>query len=403
MRKRLLVLLLIAGLLAASCGGDDSDATDDVDTSDDSASDGDDDSDGDVVAGPPTSRGPAPVVDVEPLGELGERVVIDGQPPYTGVFGQIDPDRYVVAPVALPPVAIDGVAPLTGLPADPTSADRPALFVKIDNTSSGRPQESLSQADLVYEEMIEGGFTRLGVVFHTNAPELGPIRSGRTTDIALLGSLNTPIFAWSGANDVHRFLLREQAMIDLGAQSRSEYFRADDRPSTYDLMVDGQVLFDIAAEAGEGEAPPPHFEYRNDDVGLPASASPVASAMVAFPSVDVEWTWDAAAGGWLRTQGGTPHVDAQGVQVLAANVVVAEVEQVASGAVDSVGATVWEEQFLGTGRGWVFTDGHAIEVTWTKPSIRSVATWTTPDGIPVALTPGTTWIELTPAGATTFE
>lgn len=401
MCKRLLVLLLIAGLVAASCGGDDSDGSgeDAVDLSD---ADGDDDLDVDVAAGPPTSRGPAPVVDVEPLGELGERVVIAGQPSYTGVFGQIEPDRYVVAPVALPPAEADGTAPLTGLPADPALADRPALFVKIDNTSRGRPQESLSQADLVYEEMIEGGFTRLGVVFHTNAAELGPIRSGRTTDVALLGSLNAPIFAWSGANDVHRFLLREQAMIDLGAQSRSEYFRADDRPGTYDLMVDGQALFDVAAEAGDGEAPLPHFEYRNDDVGLPASASPVSSVVVGFPSVDVDWTWDEAAGGWLRTQGGTPHVDAQGVQVLAANVIVAEVEQVASGAVDSVGATVWEEQFLGTGRGWVFTDGHAIEVTWTKPSIRSVATWTTPDGIPVALTPGTTWIELAPADATTF-
>ncbi|NCG38376.1 MAG: hypothetical protein GWP48_12765 [Actinobacteria bacterium] len=42
-----------------------------------------------------------------------------------------------------------------------------------------------------------------------------------------------------------------------------------------------------------------------------------------------------------------------------------------------------------------------IEVTWTKPSIHSVATWTTADGVPVALSPGQTWIELAPIGSLT--
>jgi hypothetical protein len=32
-----------------------------------------------------------------------------------------------------------------------------------------------------------------------------------------------------------------------------------------------------------------------------------------------------------------------------------------------------------------------------------VATWTTPDGVPVALLPGQTWVELTPPGSTTFS
>ena len=62
-----------------------------------------------------------------------------------------------------------------------------------------------------------------------------------------------------------------------------------------------------------------------------------------------------------------------------------------------------EQVFVGQGRGYVFTDGHVIEVVWTKPSLSSVPTWTTPDGVPVALLPGQTWIELTPAGATTFS
>ena len=280
-------------------------------------------------------------------------------------------------------------------------ADRPAIIAKIDNTDKGRPQEALAQADLVYEEMIEGGFTRLAAVFHTNAPRLGPVRSGRTTDTALIGSLNEPIFVWSGANLVHAALLRRQDMIDLGAQSRSEYFRSPDRPGPYDLMIEASALLEIAAGRDQSGPPPPHFEYRNKEVGLPESAVPAGGLTVRFPSVTVNWEWDAGAGGWVRTQGGTEHVDAQGERVLALGV--AEVRQVATGSVDTAGSTVYEQQFLGSGRGWVFTDGHVVEVMWTKPSIHSVATWTTPDGVPVALTRGQTWVELVPPESLTLS
>lgn len=406
MRIRLVCLVIVC-LVGAACGGGDSGESDVAETASTTTTSLGSSSTTSTEApvGPPTTRGPAPIVDIEPIGELGGITVLAGEPAYRGVLGQVDIDRNVVAPVALPPApAAEGIAPLTGLElADPTVAERPAVLVKVDNTSRGRPQEALAQADLVYEEMIEGGFTRLAVVFHSNAPLMGPIRSGRTTDIALIGSLDEPVFAWSGANLVHAALLRRQPMVDLGAQSRSEYFRSPDRPGTYDLMAEAQTLLDIAAAQGEGGAPPPHFEYRNDTVGLPASAEPVSTLTVSFPSVEARWDWDEAAGGWARTQGSSTHVDAQDEPVVAANVVVAEVREVATGSVDTAGATVFEQQFLGSGRGWVFTDGHVIEVTWTKPSIRSVATWTTPDGVPVALTPGITWVELAPEGATSFS
>lgn len=409
MPRHLLAIVAVLSLLAVACGGGGSDEPETSSTTAAGPSDPAGDQSATTTAstplppGPPTTRGPAPDLVVEPLGALGALTVISGEPAYRGVLGQVDPERNIVAAAALPPAAAEvGIAPLTGLPLnDPAVAARPAIVVKIDNTSKGRPQEALAQADLVYEEMIEGGFTRLAAVYHSHAPLLGPIRSGRTTDIAILGSLNAPVFAWSGANLVHAALLRRQDLIDLGAQSRSEYFRASDRPGTYDLMSEAETLYAIAA-GRDAAAPPPHFEYRNPEVGLPATAEPATSVTVSFPSVTARWDWDATLEGWARTQGGTEHVDAQGERVVAANVVVAEVRDVATGSVDTAGSTVFEQQFLGSGRGWVFTDGHVVEVTWTKPSIRSVATWTTADGVPVAFAPGTTWIELAREGTTTI-
>lgn len=409
-----MVLLIVPALLAAACGGGGSDeaidteelAVDDIDDEPESAAPDTETTTSTTVTvpvGPPTTRGPAPVVVVEPLTGVGSITVFSGEPVYRGVLGQIDPDRNVVAPVALPPDApAAGISPLTGLPIDPLVADRPAMVVKIDNTEKGRPQEALALADVIFVEQIEGGFTRLVVVFHSNTPvEIGPIRSGRSSDIGILGSFNNPIFVWSGANRVQGAIIRRQNFVDLGAGTRTEFYRSADRPGTYDLMADPAVLWGIAEANEDGDTPVAQFEFQNDEVGLPSTAIPVDHAEVSYPSVTSSWTWDGAAHGWRREQSGTEHVDAAGNPVIAANVLVAEVEQVWTGSVDAIGTRVYEEQFLGSGAGYAFIRGHMIEVTWTKPSIHSVATWTTAGGVPVALSPGQTWIELAPIGGLT--
>jgi len=63
------------------------------------------------------------------------------------------------------------VAPLTGLP-DPSGAARKrcAITVKIDNTTAGQPKYGVDQADVVYEEVVEGGYTRLAAIFNSHDP-----------------------------------------------------------------------------------------------------------------------------------------------------------------------------------------------------------------------------------------
>ena len=83
-------------------------------------------------------------------------------------------------------------APLTGLALEnPLVGFRPALAVKIDNVDTGsdhaRPQAGIAAADVVFEEIVEGGITRLVAVIQSELPgRVGPIRSARTTDPAML-------------------------------------------------------------------------------------------------------------------------------------------------------------------------------------------------------------------------
>ncbi|MDH3679129.1 MAG: DUF3048 domain-containing protein [Acidimicrobiia bacterium] len=331
-----------------------------------------------------TGSGGAPVTTVGP-----------GQPAdpggiYRGELGVLDLDEVVTAAVAPPPTVPAGVQPLTGLTGD--VPNRPAAVVKIDNGARARPQSGIDVADIVVEEEVEGGVTRFAAIFHSTNAIVGPVRSGRTTDIGVLLSLGTPVLLYSGANDVTDALLLGRASVQNHSAARSSgYWRDRSRRAPSNLYTDTAPHWASAT----GSPPPPLFAYRG--LGVPAPGEPTGSFAVAYRANRASWDWDGTA--WLRSQGGRPHTAASGARIAAANVVVIETEKVDTGMVDSSGAEVPEFVFVGSGRVTVFTDGKKLVGTWTRPTLRSVATLTTDTGDVIELTPGRTWIELIEAGA----
>ena len=73
------------------------------------------------------------------------------------------------------------VNPLTGLAAEKDlSATRPAAIM-INNIKVSCPQIGVSQADVMYECLVEGGYTRLMMLAadYESLPEVGSVRSAR--------------------------------------------------------------------------------------------------------------------------------------------------------------------------------------------------------------------------------
>jgi hypothetical protein len=95
--------------------------------------------------------------------------------------------------------AVPILAPLTGLPvASAAVVPRPAVIVKIDNASAAWPQSGIDQADVVYEEVVEGGTTRYLAVFQSQeANPVGPVRSVRETDADIVRPIGG-LFGYSG-------------------------------------------------------------------------------------------------------------------------------------------------------------------------------------------------------------
>lgn len=282
------------------------------------------------------------------------------------------------------------VMPLTGLVVNqPEVASRPALVVKIDNGPAARPQSGLNQADIVYEENVEQ-ITRFAAVYHSEAPDpVGPIRSGRTQDIELLGSLNRPLFAWSGGNAVVTAQVRRSDLRDVGALSvygPGGYFRSSSRKAPHNLYASAVSLMALAPD--DAGPPPPQFVYR--PLGEQTRGDRVGSVRLSMDGVRVEWTWDATTSLFQRSQGGAPHVGSEGERVSAANVVVLFVPYRASAAdVRSPEAVT-----LGSGTAWVLSDGHWLEGIWSRGDRLEPIALTDSAGRELTLTPGRTWVQL---------
>lgn len=297
------------------------------------------------------------------------------------------------------------VAPLTGLPGDAALLARSALVVKIDNGDpKARPQIGINEADVVYEERVEGSVTRLLAVFHsTDSAPVGPVRSARTTDIGLFTPLKHPYFAWSGANPVFAQRVRNGSMADVGYDVLSgEYFREPSRPRPENLMLRSTAT--IMALPNEGSTPPlPLFTYRTRSGSKTAHLEPAAGVNITYGgsagSAPVDYRWDG--GGWARFQKGTPHVDAAGRQVSPKNVIIQFVNYAPTDVTDQFGVFIPEAQLVGEGEAWVLTTGGLVQGRWIKTNIGARTQYLDVDGNPIQLSPGQTWVALPPPGAAT--
>lgn len=280
------------------------------------------------------------------------------------------------------------IAPLTGLP-DPGGAalQRSALTVKIENTPEALPQWGIAQADVVYEEIVNGGITRLAAIFNSQAPaKIGPVRSVRPTDTQVVFPIGG-IFAYSGGAQ-YAIDSIETAPVKLIDESSAgdAMFRDPDLEAPHNLFARGPQLF---AFGGTPSPPPALFSYR------PASAkpvgAPVVSFVVPFPSIyPVTWTWDTATSSWDRTLFGQPDVTGTGQRESPQNVVVMYVNYV-----NGIGTMNSYANLQGSGEAMVFNAGREVVGTWSRGSSMSdIIQYKTSSGATIRLTPGQTWVEL---------
>ncbi|WNM27012.1 DUF3048 domain-containing protein [Demequina capsici] len=307
----------------------------------------------------------------------------------------------VPSPPADPRPAV--VWPLTGLDATSASEEdlsRPALSVKIENSSEGRPQENLQYADIVYEEYVEGGIARLVAVYHSTIPDsVGPVRSMRPMDKNIVGPLLGPL-VFSGAQP--GFISQNSAAgIEQITQDLGDYgfYRTQDKPAPHNLHAHLDKIYEQTSS--DDPAPPAQWDFAYPDAYATAQKSGSTASQIdlvlsgySHPS----WTWDPTTSLWKRYEWGDAHRTTDGTQISATNVVVLRVKITYNSS--GGGAEVPETLLAGeSGSGWLVSGDKAIEITWSKNGMRDPIVMQA-DGQDVSLMPGQTWVELVPESGT---
>ncbi len=286
---------------------------------------------------------------------------------------------------------------LTGLPTDQVQT-RPILVIKIDNVRGALPQQGLQAADIVVEERVEAGLSRLAAMYQsTGSDPVGPVRSARTSDIHLFANLGAPLFAYSGANLGVGSAIAGSTLVDVGASRASRlYYREASRRAPHNLYARTSSLW---AE-GEGGSPAQSiFEFRQDGEPIGAGARPATGVDLTYGATRASFTWSPADGGWLRDMDGRAHTVVGGAQIAPANVVVRFVDYVPSPA----DARSPEAVVTGSGELWVLSDGQVVTGRWEQPTQASPTRWLDSEGNPIRLTPGRTWIVLPAPGDATLR
>lgn len=303
---------------------------------------------------------------------------------------------------------------------------RRPLGVAIENHTDARPQSGLSAADVMYEAVAEGGITRfLALYYCEDAATIGPVRSARIYFLKLLqgygdyplyahvGGANTPgpadalgeirDLGWDQYNDLNQF------GVPFPYYYR-DYDRLPGRVTEHTMYSSTSKLWDFAAKKRKltnvdekGKTWDENFEpWKFKDDTSSSERGTVNKISFSFweqfsNAYSVVWNYDKTSNAYKRTNGGAVHIDKNtGKPLIAKNVVVVLADE--SPANDGYPGGHLLYDVVGQGKGYVFQNGEAVEITWRKAKEENSLKFYDSSGKEATLVRGKIFVEILPTG-----
>jgi hypothetical protein len=313
---------------------------------------------------------------------------------------------------------------------------RRPLGVVIENHQESRPQSGISNADVVYEGVSEGGVTRtLSIFYCQDAKTVGPVRSARVHFINLLREWgNSPLYAhvggancdketgsgcgngakadalglisklgWNQYNDMNQFSI-----------PYPYYYRDYDRlpgvATEHTMYASTAKLWEFAAKTrkltevdedgvrwDKGWTP---WKFIDDAATSARGSVSVISYNFYDTNTDefgVLWNYDKATNTYLRTNGGKPHKDYNtNKQLFAKNVILIEAVETAANDDYPGGHVIYN--LTSGGKAHIFQNGKKIEGTWSKDTLDDKMIFWDEKDKEISMVRGEVWLSLIPAG-----
>lgn len=312
--------------------------------------------------------------------------------------------------------------PLTGEALAEPMLQRP-VAVMLNNIRSAMPQHGVSQADILYEVLAEGGITRcVGIYTDINSVErIGAIRSARLYYVQIAQGYGAAYVHAGGSAEARNYLSKIKNM-DLDAGKSATYFYRDqDRLNSgysleHTLFSSGEKILGYAQQLGittsydEEKSYGMTFDDNKVIVGESAQKVAVYFNMGGNPgsgSKCTSFTYNPDTKTYFAFQSGNTHgsgsdyIDGNTKETIAFRNVLALKMKTVDQNDKSHHLTVTS---VGSGEGYFACNGQIVPIKWSRASVNEPFTFTLENGNPVTFGVGSTYIGVIPSNATvTFE
>ena len=292
-------------------------------------------------------------------------------------------------------------APLNGLMVTEAVALQRPIAIMIDDQKDARPQSGFNAAAQVWQAPAEGGIPRYMMIFQDALPaSVGPIRSSRQYFIEWASEWHA-MYAHLGGSP--------QALATLRAKGHGQWvynadglrfdgslmWRVKFRRSPHNVYTDAPNLLKMAAAVGvKNEVQSPIWQFGPE---LDPDARPIGTSIVIkYPYETITYKYDAVINRYRRfiDKSKTQQIDnADQTPVAPTNVVILRMR---FGALNDGHPNKHrlEAGNVGKGEAIISTGGRVIHGTWKKASETAPTLLFGPDGTPVTLAAGQTFVQV---------
>lgn len=294
-------------------------------------------------------------------------------------------------------------AALTGVLVEPELANRLPLAVMLDDNRVARPQAGFNAASVVYQATADGYETRYMLVFgEGDTGEIGPVRSARFYMVQWAQEVEAALAHYGGDRRTRRYISTHRSQftdVDGMGRGNPAYHRIKSRKAPHNAYTSTKELRRVALRLGGPRTMDEDLyrrPFRDPSETFERGAS--QSIRIPYRTNVITYRFDRDANRYLRSIDGEPHIDpADDKRVTTTNVVVLFQRFRIDTRIEP-GRSRPDITTVGTGKAWIFNEGHLVKGSWRKRSDTGPTRLYDADGVEIELVRGRTFFQVVPTG-----
>ncbi len=280
------------------------------------------------------------------------------------------------------------------------SQDLWPVALMIDNNPAAWPQSGLSQAQVVYNTLVEGGTTRMMAIFTSTEKigKIGPIRSSRPYYLDWVKELDA-LYGHSGGSPEALKKIEEEKILNLEeitSYGPKYFYRDKNKLAPHNLFTDSEKINQARIDWKLVQKTTNYLPRKFNNNNSFTSSQKIKKVIIDYAAgqlFDVSYEYQTSTEDFVRYQNNDLQIDANNKEVIKIkNIVIQTVmEEKHLDALDRLSM-----ETMGAGQAMFLSKGKLIKGTWQKNSISAQTKFFDSQGQEIIFTPGNLWLEIVP-------